>query len=346
VPASEETGSKESQAPKETPLADTPIRFPGRNTSPPATPPPPAATSVKDTARSTAPDRAESVPTAPAAPRMPTSAAPSGGASEPFVNVRVRDLAAHWPEAVRSLLESRLTPDAVVRLPVEEVEPGLKAGRISMTWAKIRSYLIAAPEGLMTEWDNEKMALPLSVLAPAFLAQRRGTAEKARAVVPALAEQIPDVFAGPGSNRLADKGSGGATAPTAGSAKAGGSTQKYGAGLTPNAMVEEMTRVAGVSGALLVSGDGLWIAASLPEGVGKEAVAALVPSIHQRLVDFCREVKGGELSKVLLQVGDRSVLLVPVDTHYLVVLGGVGKTMPEKEMMVFLQRLDRTPATR
>ena len=85
-------------------------------------------------------------------------------------------------------------------------------------------------------------------------------------------------------------------------------------------MLDNITRVRGVRGAILVAGeDGLIIAESLMEGVRGNAVAALTASLVLRFRRAVEAAGAGLLQFVHLQAADGAVLAVPAADGTLVV---------------------------
>ena len=103
-------------------------------------------------------------------------------------------LTGNWPEAVRRELAE--LPDATVGLPKNELEQALKRGKIAFPWKWIRSWITPAPPPTAASaLDDTLLELPLSVVAPLFLAQRKPTPPQKKYTI---TENIPDVFAGRG----------------------------------------------------------------------------------------------------------------------------------------------------
>jgi predicted regulator of Ras-like GTPase activity (Roadblock/LC7/MglB family) len=99
-----------------------------------------------------------------------------------------------WPDAIRQAVAGR--PDATVALPTDEVEQALKRGKIAFPWRRIRSWLMPPPEPTAASaMDEASLELPLSVIAPLFLAHRRPASSQKKYTI---TEHIPDVFAGRG----------------------------------------------------------------------------------------------------------------------------------------------------
>jgi len=143
---------------------------------------------------------------APAAPVAPIPAAvtpaiaaptlepqPTPVPLEPLI-VPLAQLSGKWPEAIRKELAE--LPDAAAGLPKDEVEKGLKRGKIAFPWQSIRSWITPAlPPTAASALDDVPLDLPLHIVAPLFLAQRRPAPPQKKYTI---TENIPDVFAGRG----------------------------------------------------------------------------------------------------------------------------------------------------
>lgn len=85
-------------------------------------------------------------------------------------------------------------------------------------------------------------------------------------------------------------------------------------------MLEPVTRIAGVRGAMIVSGDdGLMVEEQLLEGVPSAAVAALAASLARRLARVLAAAAAGAPTFWHLQGDDGALLAVPAPGHLLVV---------------------------
>src|SRR5205814_6007982 len=134
----------------------------------------------------------------PAAP-VPAVAAPipfpppSVQPNEPLV-VPLAQLMGVWPDAVKQALAE--SSNGTLSLPADELEPALKRGKILFPWKRIRS-LINTPLSPSAGQGQEEtqLELPLSVIAPLFMAHKRPVAAQRKY---ALGEQIPDLFTSKG----------------------------------------------------------------------------------------------------------------------------------------------------
>jgi predicted regulator of Ras-like GTPase activity (Roadblock/LC7/MglB family) len=120
-----------------------------------------------------------------------TPAVPSG--EEPTLSVELSAVLGNWPEGLRQEIVQRGLAAARLALPLSLVESGLKQGRAVFSWKVLRSYLQpAATAG--SPFDATELELPLSVLAPLFIAHKKAQpAPKRRLTVD---DTIPDLFFG------------------------------------------------------------------------------------------------------------------------------------------------------
>ena len=101
----------------------------------------------------------------------PTTSSPGAGPVQPTIFAPLGNLCADWPEELKNeILGSSL---ATVNVPLDGaiILPGLKRGRVVMTWKQLRS--LAQPSSSASPKDNLELELPLKVIAPLFLAAQK-----------------------------------------------------------------------------------------------------------------------------------------------------------------------------
>jgi len=100
-------------------------------------------------------------------------------------------------------------------------------------------------------------------------------------------------------------------------------------------VLERMTRIGGVRGALVVTADdGLVVADALMEGIRGNAVAALAANLMKRFNRVSNAATAGGLRFLHLQADGGTLIIVPAPTGVLVV------TIGGPEMNVGLARLE------
>jgi predicted regulator of Ras-like GTPase activity (Roadblock/LC7/MglB family) len=111
--------------------------------------------------------------------------------ADKFILAPLSALVEPWPDAIKMELVQTGLMDAQAALPVALIEPGLKSGRVTMSWKNLRMMIVPKP-GPVSVHDHVEIELPLKVLAPLFFASRKaaGLAKQQAAVT----EEIPDLF--------------------------------------------------------------------------------------------------------------------------------------------------------
>jgi predicted regulator of Ras-like GTPase activity (Roadblock/LC7/MglB family) len=133
-------------------------------------------------------------PQAPVAPPRPAAAPPRApGQSKGNVTFKVSDVWANWPEELKSEANKLRINSAKVEIPFEFVEPGLRTGKIEFSWAEFCGWVQNCPAQQGSALAENRVSLPLPVLAPLCLRLSPPTQRKA-----ATLDDIPDVF-GPAS---------------------------------------------------------------------------------------------------------------------------------------------------
>jgi predicted regulator of Ras-like GTPase activity (Roadblock/LC7/MglB family) len=112
---------------------------------------------------------------------------------QPTFSILLKDLAENWPNEIKSEMVKTGILNAVVPLPLPFVEPGLKRGRVTMTWKDLRTLI--KPNSPASPSDDLDLDLPLKVIAPAFLAAQRKLSAPSQSKV-AVSEEIPNLFFG------------------------------------------------------------------------------------------------------------------------------------------------------
>jgi predicted regulator of Ras-like GTPase activity (Roadblock/LC7/MglB family) len=134
-------------------------------------------------------------------PSSPASAAPAAGgfngASQiPLENpilAPLSELAEKWPEAIKMELIQADLMGAQAALPGSLIEPGLKRGRVAISWKNLRGMIRPKPAPVSVH-DGIEMELPLKVLAPLFFASQKSAGVAKRKL--SVSADIPDLFHG------------------------------------------------------------------------------------------------------------------------------------------------------
>ena len=314
----------------------------------------------------------------PAAPqvRIPSAPAPAPGPLAGSLTLTLDDLSEAWPEEIKNeILSPNLMHSSIV-LPLAVIEPGLKRGRVSMTWKEIR--ILARPSSAPSVHDSLTLDLPLKVIAPAFIASLKTFKRQAKVLVP---EEIPNLFFGfpqaapepvapppptpmplPAAQPLPPTT---ATAPLAAFVPAplakpadtnffpsspqteqftrGGSanTDFTSRTMHPKDVVAHAITFPGVAGAVVTLADGLRVASEIPADLNADAVAAFLPQIYERVNQSTRELRMGSLNNVGFTVGTVAWKIYRINSIYFAAFGHPGQSLPKAQLAALASELDR-----
>jgi len=105
---------------------------------------------------------------------------PEPGASA--ISVPLADLMESWPPDLRAVLASGEWANTSVAIPIDEIEAGIKSGKVSMSWPQIAAWIDPRPPALASKEEWSDLSLPLSTLVPLFFAARPRGAPRAMAL--------------------------------------------------------------------------------------------------------------------------------------------------------------------
>jgi predicted regulator of Ras-like GTPase activity (Roadblock/LC7/MglB family) len=303
---------------------------------------------------------------APAGSRpMPARPAPAGPTpAPPTIFVSLGDLCEDWPEELKNEIIRSPLGDVNVPLDGAVILPGLKRGRVTMTWRQLR--LLAQPASSASRNDNLELELPLKVIAPLFLAaQKNPLRAQAKAAVSA---SIPDLFFGfpqPGqATPVAPAAPAPAKAPGAPPpdtnyyvwGEKGEAPQVDEAGLRrgempqtdflsrvahPKEVVARAAALPGVAGSVVAMQDGLRVASQTPADLNADTLAAFLPQIFERINQSTRELRMGALNNISFTVGNVPWKIFRVNAVYFAAFGYAGQQLPSAQLAELAAELDR-----
>src|SRR5262249_33911502 len=122
----------------------------------------------------------------------PAAASTRGG----VLAVVLSALSTGWPEEIQEEVAEQGLSEATCEVPIEEIGPALKTGKLQFPWKQIRAWITPSITSKRpTAYGETGLDLPLKVLAPLYLEQCRNALSPKRISVDA---EIPDVFSPPG----------------------------------------------------------------------------------------------------------------------------------------------------
>jgi predicted regulator of Ras-like GTPase activity (Roadblock/LC7/MglB family) len=301
-----------------------------------------------------------------APPPAKISGAPSPGPAQPAIFAPLGSLCEHWPEELKS--EILGSPLAHVSVPLDGpvILPGLKRGRVVMTWKQLRS--LAQPGSAASSKDNLELELPLSVIAPLFLAAQKNSAKpQAKASVSA---EIPDLFfgfpqpaaapvapaalavpplPGPAGQKISDTNYF-VREENVGLPQADAAAWRHGENpqtdflsrqAHPKEVVARAAALPGVAGSVVAMQDGLRVASQVPAEFNPDTLAAFLPQIFERVNQSTRELRMGALNNINFTVGSVPWKIFRVNAVYFAAFGRAGEQLPSAQLAQLAAALDR-----
>lgn len=305
---------------------------------------------------------------APIAPPIPAKAekpAPATQKTEgPALVLPIAELAVGWPELIQA--EVGAMNGSTVALPNADVTSGLAKGRVVFNWGQLREWITPVPPGASGADVATELTLPLRVVAPAFLKLSKGEKEaRKRANV---GEDIPALFHGADAPAPAPVATEQGAAPipqppapepapipapaaviapppiaeapapvavpqTAAPQSLGelfGQADKT--SWSPAEIVENITKVPGVAGAVVAMQEGLVVAQKLSEPMSGETFAAFLPQIFSRLNQYSGEMKLGPVNAVTIESEGVSCRMFRHGEVFFAAVGQPGQPLPDEAL--------------
>ncbi len=342
-PAAEQAG-----APAPAPAAPRVMKMPGIA---------PASASARANGNGNGNGNAHPAPARPA-PAKPQAAAAGGPNCELVISFV--ELAASWPEGVRSEL-TMVPGDTKLVIPAPAVSGGLQKGKVTFPWSQVRMWLQPALQGSTSIPDDFDLAFPLKIVAPAFVA---ATGAKKRREAAEIDNSIPDFFGqaqAPAFKLVESKPAAeaapegiiphtlatGAHTPAApvqsftivhedpvpvveeqAPAPAPAPEPAVPAASAPAEVVERACGLPGVAGAVIALAEGLVISQRLPEGFSAETFAAFMPQIFSRLEKYTAEMQLGSASVITIETAHGPCRIARLGKVFFGTLGRTGQHLP------------------
>lgn len=330
-------------------------------------------------ARPVAPPQFSPTPRRPAQPvAAPQTAAPQAGNS--VITTSLNALWENWPDALRREIVQNSLADARLALPTDYVEAALRQGRVVFPWKLLRSWIRPATVPGVSAYDATELELPLKVIAPLFIARKKGAAQVATKatvdeaipnlffgfpqpevapaeVVPAPVDLIPtDVtpesatpLGGAGLAKPADTNYyiwddvSDTTRIHAEEIKRKGATgtEFVTRYASPNEIVSCAAGLDGVAGALIALPDGLMVASRIPGDMNGDTLAAFLPQIFSKVSHSTKELRLGELNNLSFTVGNVPWKIFRVNAIFFAAFGHAAQALPTAQLAALAVELDR-----
>ena len=274
------------------------------------------------------------------APSAKIQGAAQGAESTSKLNQRVEcislplsDLGADFNASLSSHFSN--LGNATMRMPRALIEAELKRGKLVFALNQVAGWLDPSPivQGI---GDDQKIELPLKVIAPIVFGSSLPTKPRQQVQVP---ESIPDVF-----RALAPK----PAAPielkpivpeveapkeiTAPPLKMVTEAKEPRGATTVAELVRELSELNGVDGVVAATFDGFLVAGEKLEGFSHQSFAAFGPQIFNRLLQYGRELQLGEAQVLTIYFNQKPIRLFQAGRLLIVVAGRELEPLPDLEI--------------
>jgi predicted regulator of Ras-like GTPase activity (Roadblock/LC7/MglB family) len=286
----------------------------------PAVPPPAAGekTPVQPPASAPEPPRQETAP-----PRMPPQPqAPEPAPAADTFSLPLEEVLGVLPAEVRQGIGGAEAKTASFLIPLREIEPRMRSGKLLFKWAQLRCWCDTELAAAAT--PDLEISLPLAAVVPLFMAARENQEPRKQVEIDT---RIPDIFAkakpAPAPAPVAPPAPVAAPAPVPSPA----------APAAPAQLVERMRALEGVAGSFIATADGLLIAGDVPNA-NENVLAAFAPTVFAQLTKYADMARLGvpEAIDVTL-AGGSTVHVRKAGKLYLGVLMPRGYALPIAELV-------------
>ena len=110
---------------------------------------------------------------------------------------------------------------------------------------------------------------------------------------------------------------------------------------TPQEVVEKAAALRGVAGALITTTDGLPVAFHLPADLSGNMVAAFVPQLYMRVVQYTRDLKLGDAKHITIIVENTPLQIFKSGGVYFTALGRPNENLPKPQLTAIALALGR-----
>jgi predicted regulator of Ras-like GTPase activity (Roadblock/LC7/MglB family) len=301
----------------------------------------------------------------PPAAKISAAPAPAPAPATPTIFASLGDLCEQWPEELKHQILSSSLANASMPLDGSIILPGLKRGRVAMTWKQLRT--LAQPSSTPSPMDALELELPLKVIAPLFLAAQKNPAKPQPKA--SVAAEIPDLFFGfpqaaapvtpvvpvvtplpkppeqkpPDTNFYVwgDKGEVPQTDTVTLRKTEATQTDFMSRQAHPKEVVARAAELTGVAGAVVAMQDGLRVASQVPAELNADTLAVFLPQIFERVNQSTRELRMGALNNVNFTVGNVPWKIFRVNSVYFAAFGRAGESLPSAQLAQLAAELDR-----
>jgi len=107
----------------------------------------------------------------------------------------------------------------------------------------------------------------------------------------------------------------------------------------PSEIVQKTSALRGVAGSLIAMQDGLLVAGHLPSGLNPETIAAFLPQMFSRMMQYSKELNFGEANNLTIIVDNVPLKIFKVGGVFFTVLGRADASLPEPHLSIVAAHL-------
>ena len=108
---------------------------------------------------------------------------------------------------------------------------------------------------------------------------------------------------------------------------------------TLSEVAQKALGLRGVAGAIIGTSDGLLVAGTWPGGPRNDAVAAFVPQMYNKILQYSKELKIGDPSNFMLMIENVPLQIFKTGPNYFIVIGRAGENLPKAQLNAVATRL-------
>jgi predicted regulator of Ras-like GTPase activity (Roadblock/LC7/MglB family) len=216
------------------------------------------------------------------------------------------------PEEIRHALNGSDAQTASFLIPLGELEPQLRGGRLCFKWAQIREWC-SVPLDMPVAPESD-IELPLDAVVPIFLASRAESAARRQVEVDT---RIPDVFS---KSRFSSRVHAAPAVttpalaepeqkpppPSPAPVRATPPPEPFRPAHTatvPAQVIEYLRKLDGVTGAFIATADGLLVAGDVPNA-NENVLAAFAPTVFAQLTKYADMAQLGSPESIDVNLDD------------------------------------------
>lgn len=110
---------------------------------------------------------------------------------------------------------------------------------------------------------------------------------------------------------------------------------------TAQEVADKAAGLRGVAGAIITTGNGLPVAFHLPAELSGNLVAAFVPQMYTRIVQYTRDLKLGEAKNLTILIDNVPLQIFKTGSVFFTVLGKAGENLPKPQLTAIATALGR-----